>query len=296
MAIDMWSLGCILVELHTGEPLFAGQHELDQMLKIIEVLGMLPSYLIEKSRRWPMFFEREPSGNFVPNYQASMKDNVKINYKAPGARKLSDILGVNSGGPMGRRLQEPGHSPQDYAIFMDLVLQMLIYDPEKRIRPTEALAHRFFRRQSVQLTNASRSLALSGHHGRQQPGLLTNPDALFYQRRGAGGGGGGAWLQKNALVSGGGGGGGGSGDFFIDLPAASRGSPGDPSGVFAPPGYPTLHQPPLTFHPATGAPLSPYDPRRRYSTRNQAPNDLTVGMAPLSYSPHANGGGVPLWR
>ncbi len=31
------SAGCILVELHTGEPLFAGLDEFDQLIKIIEV-------------------------------------------------------------------------------------------------------------------------------------------------------------------------------------------------------------------------------------------------------------------
>lgn len=38
-AIDTWSMGCVLAELMTGRPLFAGQTSVDQLVKIIQVLG-----------------------------------------------------------------------------------------------------------------------------------------------------------------------------------------------------------------------------------------------------------------
>lgn len=38
MAIDMWSLGCILAELYTGYPLFPGENEVEQLACIMEVL------------------------------------------------------------------------------------------------------------------------------------------------------------------------------------------------------------------------------------------------------------------
>lgn len=37
--IDMWAVGCILAELYTLKPLFAGRSEIDQLFKICTVLG-----------------------------------------------------------------------------------------------------------------------------------------------------------------------------------------------------------------------------------------------------------------
>ncbi|XP_013113455.1 serine/threonine-protein kinase minibrain isoform X2 [Stomoxys calcitrans] len=149
LAIDMWSLGCILVEMHTGEPLFSGCNEVDQMNKIVEVLGMPPKYLLDQAHKTRKFFDKVVSDG---SYVLKKSQNGR-KYKPPGSRKLHDILGVETGGPGGRRMDEPGHSVADYLKFKDLILRMLDFDPKTRVTPYYALQHNFFKRTSDESTN-----------------------------------------------------------------------------------------------------------------------------------------------
>uniref|UniRef100_A0A3Q1F9C7 dual-specificity kinase n=1 Tax=Acanthochromis polyacanthus TaxID=80966 RepID=A0A3Q1F9C7_9TELE len=157
LAIDMWSLGCILVEMHTGEPLFSGSNEVDQMNKIVEVLGIPPSHMLDAAPKARKYFDKLSDGLWT----VKKNKDVKKEYKPPATRRLHEILGVETGGPGGRRAGEPGHAPCDYLKFKDLILRMLDYDPKSRITPFYALQHNFFKKTTDEGTNTSSSTSTS---------------------------------------------------------------------------------------------------------------------------------------
>ena len=80
-AIDIWSFGCILVELYTGIPIFSCETEKELMGKIIEVIGEPPKELLIKGSRSHVFF----------NADGFKYDGVKIR-KLPGSRGIRGIL------------------------------------------------------------------------------------------------------------------------------------------------------------------------------------------------------------
>jgi len=133
--IDMWSLGCILVEMHTGEPLFSGQDEGDQIVKIYELLGPPPAHMIQAGTKGLKYFRANADGTGYV-----LRDPPRTMRH----RSLGEILGVETGGPDGRRLNEPGHSVTDYLKLKDLILKMLSYSPAERVTPFQAISHSFF--------------------------------------------------------------------------------------------------------------------------------------------------------
>eukprot|EP00042_Codosiga_hollandica_P055289 m.770651 g.770651 ORF g.770651 m.770651 type:complete len:618 (-) comp59084_c0_seq1:449-2302(-) len=152
-AIDMWSLGCILYELHTGDPIFNGSNEVDQMMKITEVFGIPPPAILERGQKTKRYFK-------APE-EASGWERIKLEkeYKPLCHKKIADMIGANTDGPRGLRRGEMGHTRANYEQFEDLLRKLLCFDPEQRLTPTQALRHDFFTRPAhIVLSSVPRAI------------------------------------------------------------------------------------------------------------------------------------------
>ena len=85
----------------------------------------------EKSYKYVL---KRPVGKTAP--VPSTEEGLKKKGKT-----LRDIIGVDTGGPYGRRKDEPGHTVEKYEEFLDLIQKLLIFDPKERISAMDALAH-----------------------------------------------------------------------------------------------------------------------------------------------------------
>nr|XP_035938025.1 dual specificity tyrosine-phosphorylation-regulated kinase 4 [Halichoerus grypus] len=115
MAIDMWSLGCIMAELYTGYPLFPGENEVEQLACIMEVLGLPPTHFIQTaSRRWTFF----DSKGFPKNMT-----NNRGKKRYPDSKDLTMVLKTYD------------------TSFLDFLRRCLVWEPSLRMTPDQALKH-----------------------------------------------------------------------------------------------------------------------------------------------------------
>lgn len=63
-AIDIWSLGCISVELFLGLPIFPGVSDHNQICRIVEMTGNLPEFMLENGKDTLKFYKKVRSFAF----------------------------------------------------------------------------------------------------------------------------------------------------------------------------------------------------------------------------------------
>ena len=117
-----------MVELHTGYPLFPGESEAEQLLCIMEVLGLPPGDIIEKATRLELFFN---------GGEPKIVANSRGKKRYPSSKSIDEIL----------RTAETG--------MLDLVKKCFEWDPEKRITPKEAIMHEWMQSQNRIIKNSS---------------------------------------------------------------------------------------------------------------------------------------------
>ncbi|XP_043813388.1 serine/threonine-protein kinase AFC2 isoform X3 [Manihot esculenta] len=122
---DIWSVGCILVELCTGEALFQTHENLEHLAMMERVFGPLPQHMLKRIDRHAEKYIRR--GRLDWPEGATSRESIKAVLKLP---RLQNLV-----------MQHVDHSAGD---LIHLLQGLLRYEPSDRLTAREALRHPFF--------------------------------------------------------------------------------------------------------------------------------------------------------
>ena len=113
--IDIWSYGCLLVEIYTGKVLFEAEDEDELIMMIISLIGLPHKKLIKHSPRANNYFD---------------EDGIPL--RPYEKKSLKDMTGI------------------DDRYLLDLISQCLKWNPKERLTASQIIHHQFFKQSYVQ--------------------------------------------------------------------------------------------------------------------------------------------------
>ncbi|NP_001088314.1 pre-mRNA processing factor 4B S homeolog [Xenopus laevis] len=133
--IDMWSVGCTLYELYNGKILFPGKTN-NHMLKLaMDLKGKMPNKMIRKGVFKDQHFDANLNFMYIEVDKVTEREKVTVMSTInPTKDLLTDLIGC-------QRLPEDQRKKVHQ--IKDLLDQILMLDPAKRISINQALQHPF---------------------------------------------------------------------------------------------------------------------------------------------------------
>ena len=134
--IDMWSLGCILAEIYTGNVLFQNDSIQSMLARIIGICGPIPNWMYEKGKLVNDFFTKEKLLYMEPN---ATDNNESMNQTSPPEKGKKVHILVPKRSSLRKRIRTNNEQ------FFNFLSGLLKIDPNDRLSAKEALNHPFIK-------------------------------------------------------------------------------------------------------------------------------------------------------